>query len=106
MAVNFSIVRSGERQYEDYYFREDEPHAFYRHEEEMIKQEFVENAKATIEGLSAKGSGWALERIMVACVNVAGYQPLNEGTYLPHPASLANKKAIINVRNKDNECLK
>ena len=28
------------------------------------------------------------------------------GTYLPLPASLAKKKAIINVRNRDNECLK
>ena len=52
------------------------------------------------------GSGWVVEKINIAYVNIARYQPLRGGTYLPLPAKLANKKAIINVRNKDNECLK
>ena len=44
--------------------------------------------------------------IKTAYVNVARYQPLRGGTYLPLPADLAKKKAIINVKNKDNQCLK
>ena len=51
-------------------------------------------------------SGWVVERIQIAYVNVARYQPLRGGTYLPLPANLAKKKAIINVKNRDNECLK
>ena len=51
------------------------------------------------------GSGWKIEGITIAYVNVARYEPLQGGTYLPLPAKLANKKAIINVRNRDNECL-
>ncbi|KAL9960469.1 hypothetical protein ACROYT_G033932 [Oculina patagonica] len=43
---------------------------------------------------------------MAAYLNVARYQPLRGGTYLPLPAKLAKKKAIINVRNRGNECLK
>ena len=39
-------------------------------------------------------------------MNVARYQPLHGGTYLSLPANLAKKKAIINVKNRDNECLK
>ena len=39
-------------------------------------------------------------------MNVARYKPLRGGTYLPLPAKLAKKKAIINVQNRDNECLK
>ena len=75
----------------------------------MIKQEFdrfVERAKGEIEGWSAKGSGWVLERIMLAYVNVARYQPLRGGTYLDLPQKLKSKKAIINVKNRDSECLK
>ena len=53
-----------------------------------------------------QGSGWEVERIETAYVNVARYQPLRGGTYLPLPANLAKKKAIINVKNRDNECLK
>ena len=44
--------------------------------------------------------------IETAYVNVAKYQPLRGGTYLPLPANLAKKKAIINVKNRDNQCLK
>ena len=68
--------------------------------------EFIENTKGEIEVWSEMGSGWVVERITIAYVNVARYQPLRVGTYLPLSAKLANKKAIINVRNKDNECLK
>ena len=39
-------------------------------------------------------------------MNVARYQQLRGGTYLPLPANLAKRKAIINVQNRDNECLK
>ena len=39
-------------------------------------------------------------------MNVTRYQPLRGGTYLPLPANLAKKKAIINVQNRDNKCLK
>lgn len=59
-----------------------------------------------IEGWNENGSGWDFGRIDLACVNVANYQPLRGGTYLPLPAKLTNMKAIINVRNRDNECLK
>jgi len=47
-----------------------------------------------------------IEGIEVAYVNVARYEPIKGGTYLPTPAKLASKKAIINVKNNDNECLK
>ena len=68
--------------------------------------EFIEKAKGEIEHWSEKGSGWEVERIKIAYVNVARYQELRGGTYLPLPANLAKKKAIINVKNRDNECLK
>ena len=38
-------------------------------------------------------------------VNVARYQPLRRGTYMPLPAKLGSKKAIVNVKNRNNECL-
>ena len=93
----------------EHYFREKEPHVLNRDDEELIKQkfdEFIERTKGEIENWSEKGSGWEVERIMVAYVNVARYQPLRGGTYLPLPANLAKKKTIINVQNRDNECLK
>ena len=109
LQVEFSIERDGGTQYMEHYFRENEPHVFNRNDEDQIKKEFdrfVERIKGEIESWSERGSGWVLERIMVAYVNVARYQPLRGGTYLPPPANLAKKKAIINVKNRDDECLK
>ena len=42
----------------------------------------------------------------MAYIEVARYNLLRGGTYLPLPASLAKKKAMIKIRNKDNKCLK
>ncbi|KAL9959211.1 hypothetical protein ACROYT_G036308 [Oculina patagonica] len=100
---------TGVTQEMEHYFKEKEPHVFNEHNKQQIKQEFdrfIERAKGQIEAWSERGSGWVIERIIAAYVNVARYQPLKGGTYLPLPANLANKKAIINVQNSDNECLK
>ena len=109
LQVKFSMEINGETQHMKHYFKDEEPHVFNRHDKELIEQkydEFIERIKGEIENWSVKGSGWEVERIETAYVNVARYQPLRGGTYLPLPANLAKKKAIINVKNIDNECLK
>ena len=109
LKVNFEIERNGEMQEMSHYFKEDQPHVFTRYDKEHIEQkyeEFMGRIKGEIENWSLQGSGWEIESIELAYVNVAKYQPLSGGTYLPLPANLAKKKAIINVKNKDNECLK
>ena len=81
-------------QYMEHYFRENELDVFNRNDEDQIKKEFdsfIERTKGEIESWSEKGSGWVLERIMVVRVNVARYQPLCGGTYLPLPANLAGR---------------
>ena len=77
-----------------HYFNEKEPHVFNTHDEELIEQkydEFIERIKGEIENWSVQGSGWEVERIETAYVNVARFQPLRGGTYLPLPANLAKK---------------
>ena len=60
LQVKFSIERDGETQYMEHYFRENEPHVFNRHDEDLIKQEFdrfIERTKGEIEAWSERGSG-------------------------------------------------
>ncbi|KAL9972240.1 hypothetical protein ACROYT_G018509, partial [Oculina patagonica] len=109
LEVKFSIQRDGVTQHMNHYFSEREPHVFSKNTKEEIEKEFdrfIEKAKGEIEAWSEKGSGWKIERIEMAYINVARYQPLRGGSYLPLPPKLANKKAVINVQNRDNECLK
>jgi len=109
LEVKFSIERNGEMQTMKHYFKSNTPLIFNRYDKEEIKEgfdEFIETIEGEIQSWSERGSGWVVEKINMAYVNVANYEPLRGGTYLPLPANLAKKKAIINVQNRDNECLK
>ena len=51
-----------------------------------------------------EGSNWTLDHVINLTLNVAKYKPLRGSTYIPLPSQLRNKKAIINVQNKDLKC--
>ena len=38
-------------------------------------------------------------------LDITHYQPLSGGSYFPLPTAVKDKKAIINVKNKDDKCL-
>ena len=59
-----------------------------------------------IENWNEQGSGWSADGIPNLYAQIAPYDPLGGGSYLPLPPDLAKKKAIINVKNNDNECIK
>ena len=88
-------------EYTQHYFREEEPHVFTRNSKEFIRQ--------AIKGFfewAENGSGRVVERISHAYVNAACYEPLRPASFIDIPEKLKSKKAIINVVNKDEECLR
>ena len=52
----------------------------------------------------ATGSGWRLHSIIKLELRTASYNPLRGETWIALPKELANKGAIINMKNKDNKC--
>ena len=52
----------------------------------------------------ASGSGWRLHSIIKFELHTVRYNPLRGETWVPLPKELANKKAIINMKNEDNKC--
>ena len=50
------------------------------------------------------GSGWRLYSIIQLELHTTRYNPLRGETWIPLPKELADKKAIINMQNKDNKC--
>ena len=57
---------------------------------------------ATLQQTS--GSGWRLHSIIKFELHTVRYNPLRGETWVQLPKELANKKAIINPKNKDNKC--
>ena len=53
-----------------------------------------------------EGSGWIIDKIEGLYINVANYEPLLGGSYIPLPKVLNNSmKGLINLKNKDHKCL-
>ena len=86
-----------------------------RHKQEVILQA-IEISKAldkvfphmleTLEKWTQRGSGWMVDTVQTLWLDIARYQPLKGGSYIQLPAALRNKKAIVNVKNKDDHCLR
>jgi len=53
-----------------------------------------------------KGSGWSLKTIDALQLRINIVNPLKGGTFLVLPKCIKDKKAVINVKNDDNECFK
>ena len=59
-----------------------------------------------LEKWTQRGSGWVVDRVEVLWLDIARYQPLRGGSYIPLPAAVRLKKAVVNVKNKDDHCLR
>jgi hypothetical protein len=51
-----------------------------------------------------QGSGWVFVRVSTLEVHMARFSPLKGSSYLELPKPLALKKAIVNVKNSDEQC--
>ena len=61
----------------------------------------------SIQNFNNRGSGWPFDRVEHLDININPYNPLSASSYIPLPGKLAEKNAIINVQNEnDNECFK
>ena len=60
----------------------------------------------TLEKWTQRGSGWVVDHISTLWLDIARYQPLRGGSYIPLPAAVKNKKAVVNVKNTDDRCLR
>jgi len=69
---------------------------------ENIKQKLITKTNE-FEGL---GSNLLLIGITEFCLNIIKYDPLGVGSYIKLTPMLSNKKCIIDIQNKNDECFK
>ena len=109
LLVSFYIDRNGEVERMEHYFNRMQPIVLNEHSMDTLNHtlnQFVDEVRGDIEAWSERGSGWVVDEILEAFINVAQYQPLKGGSYMPLPEKLKNKKAILNIQNRDNKCLR
>ena len=50
----------------------------------------------------SEGSGWVIKSVGKHEIDISKYKPLRGSSYLPLPEKLKNKKALINIKNENN----
>lgn len=67
----------------------------------------VQFIKNRVDDIALRGSGFTLRSINEMIINLNKFDPIKSSSFIKLPAFLANKKAIINVQNPDDEeCFK
>src|SRR5579863_966336 len=58
----------------------------------------------TIANFQMRGSNWRFKEVVRLDINTVIYKPLKGSSYITLPPILAHKKAIINMKNEDDQC--
>ena len=96
----------GKRKVQQPYFSSKPYTILSQHDIENAIEEGHQRIDSQIDKWTKEGSGWVVNRVICLYVNIAKYQPLKGSSYIELPKYLQTKKAIVNVKNQDNECLK
>ena len=88
------------------YFRSDVMTILSAHAIDAAVQKAFSDIEKRIEKWTREGSGWTVTKVLNVYLDFAKYTPLKGSSYIELPKYLKNKKAIVNVRNEDNKCLK
>ena len=93
----------------NYYFRLPDP-LIVTHFSQAEVTEQTDAAINTILEQVAKwvnlGLGWVIQKVNKVWLDFVRYQPIRGGSYLPLPKKLRDKQAIINIKNKEDQCLR
>ena len=88
------------------YFRSDVMTILSAHAIDAAVQKAFTDFEKRIEKWTREGSGWTITRVLNVYLDFAKYTPLKGSSYIELPKYLKDKKAIVNVKNEDNKCLK
>ena len=88
------------------YFRSDVMTILSAHAIDEAMQKAFAAIEKRIEKWTREGSGWTVTKVLNVHLDFAKYTLLKGSSYLDLPDKLKSKKAIINVKNNDQQCLK
>jgi hypothetical protein len=76
------------------------------HDLEEIHEEIIGKLNEKIDNFVHLGSGWILNNFEKCFLTLLKYRPLKGKSYIELCDFLKNKKALINIKNEDNQCFK
>ena len=71
--------------------------------EELVRKCFGKILEDIME-YNTNGSGWYFKEVIELEITTTEFNPTKGSSYIPLPNWLTNKKAIVNIKNKDDKC--
>ena len=75
-------------------------------DESAIYDRSIQTIEERIQNFNQRGSNWRFQRVLSLDVHFTDFQPLRGSTFLPLPSKISTKKAVINMKNNDDQCFK
>ena len=75
-------------------------------DEKKLLDKMIARIGEVLANFQQSGSNWVFQKIIRLEIHFANWQPLGGSTFIPLPAKIKNKKAVINLKNEDNQCFK
>ena len=66
----------------------------------------VQTIEERIQNFNQRGSNWRFERVLSLDIHFTDFIPLCGSTFIPLPKKIRDKKAVINMKNDDDQCFK
>ena len=63
-----------------------------------------ENLVSAIADFQQRGSGWILDKLIALDLHLLEFNPLRATSYIPLPTPIQNRKAVNDIKNKDEKC--
>ena len=73
---------------------------------EEVHDIMKEKMLKSVSEYQKRGSGWRFRRVDLLEIHIGEFQPLRGKGHKPLPESIERKKAIIKMKNNDDECFK
>ncbi|XP_022807622.1 uncharacterized protein LOC111344644 [Stylophora pistillata] len=99
-------IATGETVLKLAYFKSFMEIVFQETDREELYQKGVDKMMESLAKFQREGSGWVIHSIAGLDLHTVKYTPLRGSSYIKLSPYLANKKAIINMKNEDDECFK
>ena len=64
----------------------------------------IDGIEGGIENYQETGSAWYFKEVEKLEIHTVEYNPTKGSSYIPLPDWISNKKAIVNIQNKDDKC--
>ena len=75
-------------------------------DESAVYDRSIQTIEERIQNFNQRGSNWRFQRVLSLDVHFTDFQPLRGSTFLPLPSKISTKKAVINMKNGDDQCFK